>query len=109
MVIRSEESVSGLATDYDLEFRRSSPGVYVLSQMLEQLPSLGVTRWDMSGELYDYKLSWTKQSLSHAQFWVFHQGTKSRLLYGGKGLTDALRDCLRRSAPDEEREERGED
>jgi CelD/BcsL family acetyltransferase involved in cellulose biosynthesis len=82
MVIRSEESVSGLATDYDLEFRRSSPGVYILSRLLEQLPSLGVTRCDMSGELYDYKLSWTKQFLSHAQFWVFHQGAKSRLLHG---------------------------
>lgn len=99
MSIRSERNVSGLATDYDLAFRKCSPGFYLLAQVLEQLPTLGVTRYDMSGGTYDYELSWTNQSLSHTQFLVFHRGARSLLLHGGKTLRDALRGRLQGSAP----------
>ena len=81
MVIRSGDTVSGLATDYDLEFRQCSPGVYLFSQLLEELATLRVSRCDMAGQLHDYKRFWTKQYLAHSQFWVFHRAPKSALLY----------------------------
>jgi CelD/BcsL family acetyltransferase involved in cellulose biosynthesis len=81
LVIRSGSSVTGLATDYDLDFKRCSPGVFLFSRLLEELPGLGVDQYDMDGELHDFKLFWTKQYLSHSRFWVYHSGPKSRLLH----------------------------
>lgn len=87
MVMRNGRGVIGLATDYDLAFKMCSPGVYLFSALLEDLCRAGVERCDMAGDLYDYKLHWTKQHLSHSQFWVYHGGPKSRLLYFLKDRT----------------------
>jgi CelD/BcsL family acetyltransferase involved in cellulose biosynthesis len=70
-----------LAVDYDLEFRQFSPGTVLRSLVLEQLIKRGMTTYDFAGTVYDYKLYWTRQSRLHSQFWVFHSGMKSRMLY----------------------------
>jgi CelD/BcsL family acetyltransferase involved in cellulose biosynthesis len=70
-----------LAIDYDLEFRQFSPGTVLRSLVLEQLIKRGMTTYDFAGTVYDYKLYWTKQLRLHSQFWVFHSGMKSRMLY----------------------------
>jgi len=81
MVVRNSHTVTGMATDYDLDFKTCSPGVYLFARLLEELCALGVDRCDMAGDLYEYKLYWTKQYLPHSQFWIYHDGPKSRLLY----------------------------
>ncbi|NLO27794.1 MAG: GNAT family N-acetyltransferase [Actinobacteria bacterium] len=87
MVMRGDRGVIGLATDYDLAFKMCSPGVYLFSTLLQDLCTLGVDQCDMAGDLYDYKLYWTKQYLPHSQFWIYHGGPKSRLLYFLKDRT----------------------
>lgn len=87
IVIRSGQVVTGLATDYDLEVRRCSPGTFLLSRLLEDISALGIRRCDMAGELYDYKLSWGKEFLAHSQFCVYHRGLKSQLLYALRNKT----------------------
>ena len=86
MVVRSGQSVTGLATDYDLSFKQCSPGIYLFSQFLQDLAELGVTHATWPADSYDYKLFWTKQYLCHSRFLLFHQGIKSRLLRHGKIL-----------------------
>ena len=65
-----------LAVDYDLEFRKFSPGTVLRSLLLEQLIERGMTIYDFAGTVYDYKLYWTKKLRLHSQFWVFHRGIK---------------------------------
>ena len=54
-------------------------------------------KYDMDGELHDFKLFWTKQYLSHSRFWVYHSGPKSRLLRFTKDRT--LPTLRRQKAP----------
>ena len=91
MVVRSGSYVTGLATDYDLTYRRASPGAYLFSRLLAELVTLGISRCDMAGQAYEYKLSWARDSLSHSQFRIFHTGVKSRLLYRAEILATKLR------------------
>ncbi len=81
LMIRSKSMLTGLATDYDQAYRKLSPGVFLRSQILERLPELGISRYDLAGQLYGYKLYWTKTFLQHHQYWVFHRGLKSRVLH----------------------------
>lgn len=81
LLIRSNSMLTGLATDYDQAYRKLSPGIFLRSQVLEQLPDLGVSCYDLAGHLYGYKLFWTRTFLRHYQYWVFHRGLKSRLLH----------------------------
>ena len=91
IVVRSGSYVTGLVTDYNLDYKQASPGVYLLSRLLEELVPLGVSRCDMAGQAYEYKLSWTKDYLPHSQFRIFHGGAKSRLLYRAEILAMKLR------------------
>ncbi len=97
-VVQSGQTVTGLATDYDLELRQASPGVYLLSRLLEDLSEIGISRCDMAGQMYEYKLSWTKSFLPHSQFWLFHKGMKSRRLRLMKALVLRVRDTESQSA-----------
>lgn len=87
IVIRSGAVITGLATDYDLAAKRCSPGKYLMSRLLEDASAVGLKGLDMAGEAYDYKLSWTKESLSHSQFCIHNRGLKSRLLYALRDVT----------------------
>ncbi len=81
LMIRSGSMLTGLATDYDQAYRKLSPGVFLRSQVLEKLSELAINRYDLAGQLYGYKLFWTKTFLQHYQYWVFHRGLKSRVLH----------------------------
>lgn len=70
-----------IAADYDPELKQCSPGAVLRSLILERLTSQSLDSYDFGGTLYDYKLYWTKQVRPHSQFWVFHSGIKSRMLY----------------------------
>ncbi len=70
-----------LAIDYDQDFAEFSPGTLLRSLVLEQLVDTGLSYYDFSGTNYDYKLHWTRNVRPHSQFWIFHDGLKSRLLY----------------------------
>ena len=70
-----------VAADYDPEFRQFSPGTVLRSLELEQLCKRSMATYDFAGTVYDYKLFWTKKTRPHSQFWLFHSGFKSRLLY----------------------------
>ncbi len=70
-----------IAADYDQEFKEYSPGVVLRSLVLERLIGRGTTTYDFAGTVYDYKLYWTKTLRPHSQFWLFHDGMKSRVLY----------------------------
>jgi CelD/BcsL family acetyltransferase involved in cellulose biosynthesis len=70
-----------IAADYDLGFKQYSPGVVLRSLVLEQLIKREMMTYDFAGMAYDYKLYWTKRLRLHSQFWVFHDGLKSRMLF----------------------------
>lgn len=87
-----------LAIDYDQDFSVFSPGTLLRSLVLEQLVDSGLSCYDFSGTNYDYKLHWTRNVRPHSQFWIFHDGLKSRLLYFMKSrILPALEN--RRQAP----------
>ena len=73
--------VMPVAADYDPQYRHFSPGAVLRSLILERLCSRGMEIYDFAGTVYDYKLYWTKSVRPHSQFWLFHSGLKSRLLY----------------------------
>jgi CelD/BcsL family acetyltransferase involved in cellulose biosynthesis len=99
-----------LAIDYDLEFRQFSPGTVLRSLVLEQLIGRGITTYDFAGTVYDYKLYWTKTLRPHSQFWVFHSGIKSRILFVVKGkILPAIERMKARSRVTEQTEIPGED
>lgn len=101
MAVRSDRLVTGLATDYDQTYRQCSPGVYLRARFLEELADSGVDRYDLAGQLYGYKLYWTKHSLPHSQYWVFHGGLKSRGLHFMKArVLPALKRLKRPASPD---------
>lgn len=76
-----EGYVLPIAADYDPQYRQYSPGTVLRSLILERLCARGIDTYDFAGTVYDYKLYWTKSVRPHSQFWIFHSGLKSRLLY----------------------------
>lgn len=99
-----------IAADYDPEFRQSSPGTVLRSLVLERLCQRGMSTYDFAGTIYDYKLFWTKKLRPHSQFWIFHSGLKSRLLYQLKSrVFPALERMKAKKAPQEEAEANGDE
>lgn len=81
MHLRCGDEVLPLAADFDLTYKRSSPGVALRSLILERLASRGLRRYDFGGTVYAYKMQWTKQVRPHARFWIFNRRLTSRLLF----------------------------
>jgi CelD/BcsL family acetyltransferase involved in cellulose biosynthesis len=102
ILIRSGSTLTGLATDYDQEYRHGSPGVVLRDQLLQQAAQLGITEYDLAGQAYDHKMHWTKLVRPHSQVWVFHSGVKSRLLYSMKAYLLPAVKRFRRSVQREE-------
>ena len=99
-----------VAADYDPEFRQSSPGTVLRSLVLERLCERGMSTYDFAGTIYDYKLFWTKKLRPHSQFWIFHSGLKSRLLYQLKSrVFPALERLKAKKIPKEEAEADGDE
>lgn len=99
-----------IAADYDPEFRQLSPGTVLRALVLERLCERGMSTYDFAGTIYDYKLYWTKKVRPHSQFWVFHSGLKSRLMYQLKArVLPALERMKAKRAPKEEAEADGDD
>ncbi len=99
-----------VAADYDPEFRQSSPGTILRSLVLERLCQRGMNTYDFAGTIYDYKLFWTKKLRPHSQFWIFHSGFKSRLLYQLKSrVFPALERMKARKIPKDEAEADGDE
>ncbi len=99
-----------IAADYDPEFRQYSPGTVLRALVLERLCERGMSTYDFAGTIYDYKLYWTKKVRPHSQFWVFHSGLKSRLMYQLKArVLPALERMKAKRAPKEEAEADGDE
>ncbi|MGB5137903.1 MAG: GNAT family N-acetyltransferase [Candidatus Zixiibacteriota bacterium] len=108
--LHDRDHVLLLAIDYNLEFAAFSPGSVLRNLVLEQLAGRQFRIYDFSGTNYDYKLHWTRSVRPHSQFWIFHSGLKSRLLYLIKAkVLPAFERAAAKTPPPQDSEADGEE
>ncbi len=79
-----------LKGSFDSEFSVISPGNICLDIAMEELAGEGVREMDFLGYAEDYKLSWTKTTREHSDWFVFRRGTRGQLLGIAKKLRGKL-------------------
>lgn len=83
----SPDTMYLLINDFNETHRRQSPGTVLLYQVLGILhQEHSVTRFQFSGDLYDYKSNWASGVEQHFTTTIFHPGVLSRALWFWKGL-----------------------
>jgi len=84
LILEQRGHALALSADYDLQYRKNSPGSVLKSLILQQQIANGVRVYDFDGTLYDYKMYWTDKIRRHSELWIFHSGFRSRALYFAK-------------------------
>lgn len=81
----SADAMYLVTNDFNHAYQRQSPGTVLLCQVLERLyEEKCVSRFQFSGDLYDYKSQWATGIESHATLELFHEGVYSRFLWWTK-------------------------
>jgi CelD/BcsL family acetyltransferase involved in cellulose biosynthesis len=82
----SADTMYLLINDFNEAYRRQSPGTVLLYQVLSQLHrEHSVSRFQFSGDLYDYKSHWATGIEKHFTTTLYHRGLYSRALWFAKG------------------------
>lgn len=71
---------------YDEAHHRSGPGHLITHEILLELPTRGISEFDIMGHDEAYKLDWTKTVRQHYHYLVFRPGLKGNLLHRGVEL-----------------------
>ncbi len=74
-----------VVNDFDSDYQRQSPGTVLLYHVLDRLyEEKPVSRFQFSGDVYEYKSQWATGMQSHATLELFHDGLYSRFLWWTK-------------------------
>ncbi len=105
----SPDTMYLLINDFNEAYRRQSPGTVLLYQVLSQLfREHSVSRFQFSGDLYDYKSHWATGIEKHFTTTLYHRGLYSRVLWFARGtlapVIQSLQDRLKRVPNDAHKE-----
>lgn len=76
-----KNSICGLRTDFDEEYKKSSPGLVLRKAVLKSVFEDNIKEVDMGPGENRYKENWTNNTREHAKILIFKKNFKGRLLY----------------------------